>query len=105
MNIVVLISLLLIGLIIIVMGLVLWKKQKISLMHSYHYKNVADEYVPVYTKWQGIALLLTGIATMAMGILIFLDFPLIGVIQLIVLYGLSVIIFVKTQLKYNNGIF
>lgn len=38
--IVVFIAELAVGLLCVVLGLVIWKKQKISLVHNYHYKNV-----------------------------------------------------------------
>lgn len=50
-----------VGLLCIILGLMLWKKQKISLIHSYHYKNVKKEDVPAYTRLMGIGLILIGV--------------------------------------------
>ena len=50
-----------VGLLCVVLGLLLWKKQMISLVHDYHHKNVQKSDVPAYTRLMGIGLLLIGI--------------------------------------------
>ena len=32
-----------VGLFILILGMQIWKKQKISLLHDYHYKNVKEK--------------------------------------------------------------
>ena len=58
-----------VGLLCIILGLMLWKKQKISLIHSYHYKNVKKEDVPAYTRLMGIGLILIGVGICITGVL------------------------------------
>ncbi len=94
-----------VGVIIIYMGLIMWKKEKIDLMHDYHYKQVAKEDIASYTKAQGINLMTIGIGTLAMGVLIYFDFILIGIVVFFILFINATIIFVKTQKKYNGNIF
>ena len=92
------------GLICIVLGLLLWKKQMISLLHSYHYKNVKKEDVPAYTRLMGMGIIMIGCGICATGFLnlIYSDLwwlPLVGgfVIGFIVLY--------RAQMKYNGSVF
>ncbi len=49
-----------VGLLCIVLGLLIWIKQKASLIHEYHYKNVKKEDIPAYTRLVGISLLAIG---------------------------------------------
>ena len=44
-----LIVLLIIGIIFLIVGWFIWKREKINLIHDYHYKNVADADKKEYT--------------------------------------------------------
>lgn len=45
------------GLLFLIIGLLIWKKQKITFIHSYHYPNVTKENQKAYTKKMGRALI------------------------------------------------
>ena len=51
-----------VGVVLIVLGFLTWKKQTIAFLHSYHYKNVKEEEIPEYTKLMGIGQIIIGIA-------------------------------------------
>lgn len=38
-----------VGLFCIIIGLMVWKKQKLTLLHDYHYKHVKRADIPAYT--------------------------------------------------------
>ena len=46
-----------VGLLCIVIGAILWKKQKVSLVHEYHYKNEKKDDIPAYTRLLGNGLI------------------------------------------------
>ena len=58
-----------VGILCIILGLILWKKQKISLVHDYHCRKVKKEDIPAYTRLMGIGLLLIGIGCCLTGII------------------------------------
>ena len=58
-----------IGLLCVVLGLVIWIKRKVSLVHTYHYKNVKQEDLPAYTRLLGIGLILIGVGICVTGLL------------------------------------
>ena len=58
-----------VGLLCIVLGLVIWLKRKVSLVHTYHYKNVKQEDLPAYTRLLGIGLILIGVGICVTGLL------------------------------------
>ena len=49
-----------IGALLIVLGLIVWKKQKISLVHDYHHRHVKKQDVGAYTRLIGIGLIVIG---------------------------------------------
>lgn len=93
-----------VGLLCIILGLMLWKKQKISLIHSYHYKNVKKEDVPAYTRLMGIGLILIGVGICITGVLNLLYLSLWWV-PLLVGFVMGFIIMNKSQKKYNGSWF
>ena len=97
----------LIGAILVIIGLILWKKQKISLIHDYHYTKVKDEDVKSYTKAMGKATIGIGLSTMLMGILEIISYIPSYMGGLIFIIGLIVsgVMFYRAQKKYNKGMF
>ena len=49
-----------IGILTIVLGLLLWKKERITLMHNYHVDKVSQENKPAFCKLSGIGLIVIG---------------------------------------------
>jgi hypothetical protein len=97
----------LIGAILVIIGLILWKKQKISLIHDYHYTKVKTEDIKPYTKAMGKATIATGLSTMLMGALEMITYIPSYMGGLIFIIGLIVsgIMFYMAQKKYNKGMF
>ena len=60
-----------IGLLLVAVGLLIWKKQKITLIHDYHYRNVRKKDVPAYTRLVGLALVVFGAGIALTGVVNF----------------------------------
>ena len=92
------------GMLCIVLGLLLWKKQKISLLHDYHYQNVKKEDVPAYTRQMGI-----GLITIGTGIFLtaLLDaaYSSFWWIPLTAGFFLGLVILYSAQKRYNGSMF
>lgn len=93
-----------VGSVCIILGFLIWKKQKLSLLHDYHYQNVKKEDIPAYTGQMGAGMIVLGAGIAAAGIFelassSFWWIPLSAgiVIGLIVMY--------RAQKKYNRSIF
>ncbi len=91
-----------VGALCVIMGLLLWKKQKISLLHDYHYKNVRKEDVPAYTRQIGIGLILLGAGICITGLLNLVYSPLWWV-SLLAGFVLGIIVMHRAQKKYNGS--
>ena len=57
------------GSVFIISGLLIWKKQKISLVHTYLHKKVKKDDISAYTRLWGIGLLLIGSGICVTGLL------------------------------------
>ena len=92
-----------VGLLCIVLGFLIWKKQKLSLIHDYHYRNVKEEDVPSYTRQIGIGLIIIGTGILLTGMLDLLNSSLWWA-PLIIGFSLGLIVIIKAQKKYNGSI-
>ena len=61
-----------VGMLLLVFGLLIWKKQRISLLHDYHYDKVKEEDKEVFCKWSGIGVCLIGLGILVAGVVAFL---------------------------------
>ena len=93
-----------VSLLLIVMGLLLWKKQKISLLHSYHYQNVKKENIRAYCRQMGIGLIIMGAG---IGITGFLHLLCCSVwwISLTAGFAAGFAVMHCAQMKYNGAWF
>ena len=92
-----------VGAMCIVLGVLLWKEQRVSILHDYHYKNVKKEDIPAYTRRMGIGLILIGAGIMMTGLLNLVNTSLWWVPLLAgIVSGLAVIY--RAQKKYNGSV-
>ena len=89
------------GTLCIVMGLLVWKKQKVSLIHDYHFENVKQEDLPAYTRLIGIGLIITGLGICVTGILELFDSPLWW-IPMLIGFIIGLMVLNRAQKKYNG---
>jgi len=100
--------LMLFGILLNVFGLIIWKKQKITLIHGYNNRNVKKEEIKEYTASMGKAYVIMGISMLLLvitGITHNDEYEFIGSIVWIVGFIISLVIIIKTQMKYKTGIF
>ena len=57
-----------VGLLLIVVGLLVWKKQKVALLHDYHWKNVRKKDLPAYCRLIGLGLVVMGAGAVLCGL-------------------------------------
>ena len=93
-----------VGLLCVILGLLIWKKRMISLLHDYHYKNVKKEDIPAYTRRMGIGLILIGAGIAVAGLLNLVYSPLWW-LPLLAGFVLGVVVLYRAQKKYNGSVF
>lgn len=83
----------------------IWKKERIDMIHTYHYKNVSEADKPAYCKAIGQAMLLMALAMIATGLVgLVVDDAWPGLLMM-ALIGLGFVGMYRAQKKYNGSIF
>lgn len=100
-----LIIMIVIGSLSIFLGWRIWKKEQITLIHSYHYTKVAEADKKPYTEKMGKAIIIMGIGTFLTGVIDFVSNTAYGWIAFGISFIGGLIIIVLAQIKYNHGIF
>ena len=59
-----------VGILLVVLGLVLWKKERITLLHDYHVDKVSQENKKAFCKLSGIGLIVSGVGLVLSAILL-----------------------------------
>ena len=93
-----------VGLLCVILGLLIWKKEKVSLIHDYHYQNVQEADIPAYARLIGIGLILIGGGICITGVLNLFESALWW-IPLVVGILAGLIVMNKAQKKYNGSWF
>ena len=91
-----------VGVLCIVLGLLIWKKQKVSLIHEYQYRHVKKEDIPAYARLIGIGLILIGVGICLTGLLNLIESSFWWVPMLIGFVA-GFIVMGKAQKKYNGS--
>ena len=94
-----------IGLLIFVLGVLIWKKQMIGFLHSYHYSKVKEEDKKAYTTEVGIAHIIISMGLFSAGIIEYLTKTEYGWVGFAFFFVLGFALFYKAQKKYNGGLF
>ena len=94
-----------VALLFISLGFMIWKKQKITLIHSYHYEKVKEENIELYTKGIGQGIIIIGMGCAFTGIFNYICNSSGGWIFFGLAFFYGMLIIIKTQNKYNGGLF
>lgn len=86
----------------VILGLLIWLKQKVSLLHDYHYSHVKNDDIATYTRLVGIGLIVTGIGVCISGVLFLVYLPYWW-IPLLVGISTGLTILCIAQKKYNGS--
>lgn len=97
--------LVLVGALLLFMGWRIWKKEQITLIHDYHYKKVSQKDRKPYTERMGKAACIMGIGSVLAGVINLASHSGIGWIAFGIGFVIGIIWMVRTQMKYNRGIF
>lgn len=97
----------LLGVVSILLGVIIWKKQKITLIHRNNNTNMKKEDLKVYTECIGKSYIIMGISMFTLMILKLTDndiYDFIGFILWMLGFFTGIVNIIKTQKKYKTGI-
>ena len=93
-----------IGAALIVIG-ILNTKGNVSMLHSYHIKNVKKEDLIPFGKKVGTGSIIIGVSIILAGILSILNYAVIGNVVIGIGLAVGLLIIFYAMFKYNKGIF
>ena len=94
---------LIIAAVFVVLGLLVWIKQKVSVLHEYQYKYVKREDIPAYTRQIGMGLVIIGAGIGVTGILNLL-YSAFWWVPLLLGFVIGLIVIIRAQKKFNGSV-
>lgn len=92
-----------VGILCIILGLLIWKRQKVSILHDYQHKHVRADDLPAYSRMIGIGLIIIGMGICLTGILNLIFQSILSLIALGLGFVCGIIILCRAQKKYNGS--
>ena len=92
----------LVGSVLIVLGYLIWKKEKISLFHDYHYEKVSEEDKKAFCTISGIGVVLIGIGILTTAIIIGITDSFWSFIAFVVGFVVGLIMLIYAGIRYNH---
>ena len=90
------------GILFIILGYLLWKKEKISILHDYHYKRVSPENRKTFCKMSGIGLIVTGVGLLITAVMLGISDSAYSFICFAVCFIAGLILLIIAGMKYNR---
>lgn len=94
-----------IGVLFVYIGWRIWKKEQITLIHSYHYEKVSEKNKKPYTEKMGKATILMGVGIALTGIADFIFHTSYSWCIFAICFIGGLVVMIISQIKYNHGIF
>lgn len=92
----------LIGLIFVILGLLVWKKEKISLFHDYHYNHVSEENKKAFCTISGIGVLLIGVGLIISAVIVAITNSMWSFIPFAIGFVWGLVFLIYAGCKYNH---
>lgn len=91
-----------VGAIIAVMGWLIWKKEKLSLMHDYHVDKVSAENRPAFCKLSGLGLIVMGAGLLISAVILGITDSAYSFLCFAVCYAAGLVMLITAGTKYNR---
>ena len=92
-----------VGMALLIIGCLIWKQERISLRHEYHYDKVSEEHKAAYCTLSGIGILLIGVGLLITAVLFGLTHSAYSFLAFAVGFvsGLALLLFAGA--RYNSN--
>ena len=91
-----------IGIVLLVLGLLVWKKEKIDLLHDYHVDSVAPENKAAFCWLSGIGLVLIGAGLAVTAVLLAITNSASSFISFTAGFAAGLALLITAGVKYNR---
>ena len=90
-----------VGVLLTVLGLLIWKKEKISLLHDYHYDKVKKEDKKAFCTLSGIGVLLVGAGLLVTAVILAFTVSALSFIAFCIGFIAGILLLIIAGNKYN----
>ena len=87
----------------LVIGLLIWKKEKITLLHDYHYNNVAEEHKKAFCTLSGIGIFVMGVGMVIKAVLLALTESALSFLAFLLGMVVGLALLIHAGRKYNQA--
>ncbi len=91
-----------IGIVFITLGYLMWKKEKITLLHSYHYEKVSPSDKKVFCKISGWGVIFIGIGLLVTAAIIGITDSALSFIAFALGFVVGLVLLIYAGAKYNR---
>ena len=91
-----------IGIVFITLGYLMWKKQKITLLHSYHYERVSPSDKRDFCKISGWGVISIGIGLLVTAVIIGIMDSVLSFIAFVLGFVAGLVLLIYAGAKYNR---
>ena len=91
-----------IGIVFVTLGYLMWKREKITLLHSYHYDKVSPSDKKVFCKISGWGVILIGIGLLVTAIIIGITDSALSFIAFALGFVVGLALLIYAGVKYNR---
>ena len=91
-----------IGVVFVVLGYLIWKKEKITLLHDYHYANVSEEDKKVFCAQSGLGVIFIGVGLLATAVILGITDSVLSFIAFAIGFVVGLILLIHAGKKYNS---
>ena len=92
----------LVAIILIILGYLIWKKEKISLLHDYHYDKVSEEDKKAFCAVSGIGVLVIGVGILITAILTAITYSMWSYIAFVIGFVAGLVMLIYAGIRYNR---
>ena len=91
-----------VGIVCVVLGYLLWKKEKISLLHDYHYDNISEENRTAFCTLAGLGIIFVGIGLLLTAVILCITDSVWSFIVFAIGFAVGLILLLHAEKKYNS---
>ena len=91
-----------VGIVFIVLGFLIWKKEKMSLLHDYHYDKVSEENKKAFCTLSGWGVISVGIGLMITAVIIGITESVWSFMAFVMGFVIGLVLLIYAGKKYNS---
>lgn len=91
-----------VGIIFIILGYLIWIKEKISLLHDYHYNKVSEEDKKIFCTLSGIGVLIIGVGLILSAVLAAIFDSPQSMIPFVIGFIIGIVMLIYVGIRFNR---